>query len=225
MRKRREDRTRTTSTSFFSGKVYCGKCGSVYGRKVWHSNDRYRREIWRCDSKYERKGHVCESPHFTEKQLETMAMKAINDILKDKETIINETETVLSSLFDTTSLAERRTGLEARIVEISDKAKELIEKNSRIAQDQKEYQEEYSKLSDEYHKLKKELDEIETAITDKETRKIKADEFLAVLKKSEVITDSFSPELFIGLVEKMTVLSKDEIRVEFRNGGRFITKC
>ena len=225
MRKRREDRTRTTSVSVFSGRVYCGKCGSVYGRKVWHSTDRYRREIWRCDCKYEKKGHVCDSPHFTEEQLEKAAMNAINDILKDKEVIINETETVLVSLFDTSSLVERRNNIEARIVEISNKAKELIGKNSRITQDQKEYQKEYSKLSDEYHKLKKELDETEAIIADKETRKIRADEFLDVLKKSEVITGSFTPEFFIGLVEKMTVLSKDEIRVEFRNGNTITTKC
>lgn len=152
-------------------------------------------------------------------------MKAINDILKNRDAIINEAENVLSDLFDTTSLIEQRTRLEARIVEISGKAKELIGKNSRVTQNQNEYQEKYSKLSHEYHKLKKELDETKAAITDKETRKIRADEFLAVLKKSEVITDSFSPELFIGLVEKMTVISKDEIKIEFRNGSTITTKC
>lgn len=225
MRRRKEDRKRTTSVSIFSGKVFCGKCGSLYGRKIWHSTDRYRREIWRCDSKYVKKGHVCKSPHFTEEQLEKAAMNAINDILKDKDAIISKTENVLSDLFDTSSLVERRTDLETRIVEISDKAKKLMGKNSRVAQDQKEYQEEYSKLSDEYHKLKKELDKIEAAITDKETRKIRAYEFIAVLKKSKVITDSFSPELFIGLVERMTVLTKDEIRVEFRNGSTIVAKC
>ena len=42
--------------------------------------------------------------------------------------------------------------------------------------------------------------------------------------KSEVITDSFSPELFIGLVESMTVISKDEIGIEFRNGSKISIK-
>lgn len=225
MKKRREDKTRTTSASVFSGKVFCGRCGAIYGRKVWHSSDQYRRVIWRCDSKYAKKGHVCESHHLTDVQLEEAAMKAINDTLKNRDAIINEAENVLSDLFDTTSLIEQRTRLEARIVEISGKAKELIGKNSRVTQNQNEYQEKYSKLSHEYHKLKKELDETKAAITDKETRKIRADEFLAVLKKSEVITDSFSPELFIGLVEKMTVISKDEIKIEFRNGSTITTKC
>ena len=219
MKRRKEDRTRTTSASVFSGRVYCGKCGSVYGRKVWHSNDRYRREIWRCDSKYEKKGHVCASPHFTEKQLETAAMKAINDILKGRESIINETESVLSSIFDTSSLLDRKATLEARINEVSDKAKELIDRNSRTVQNQDEYQEEYSRLSEEYHKLKEKLDAVDAAITDKETRRTRAKEFIAILSKSDTIIDEFSQELFIGLVERMTVVSKDEISVEFRNGN------
>ena len=145
-------------------------------------------------------------------------MKAINDILKDRKVIINETESVLTYLFDTSSLLEKKAGLEARINEVSEKAKELIGRNSRIAQNQDEYQEEYSRLSDEYHKLKEKLDAVEAVITDKETRQTRAKEFIAILRKSDMITDSFSPELFIGLVERMTVVSKDEIRVEFRNG-------
>ena len=102
--------------------------------------------------------------------------------------------------------------------EVSEKAKELIGRNSRIAQNQDEYQEEYSRLSDEYHKLKEKLDAVEAVITDKETRRTRAKEFIAILRKTDTITDSFSPELFIGLVERMTVVSQDEIRVEFRNG-------
>ena len=152
-------------------------------------------------------------------------MKAINDILKDRNAIINETESVLTDLFDTSLLLEKRTVLEVRINEVSDKAKELIGRNSRIVQNQDEYQEEYSRLSDEYHKLKEELDAVDAAITDKEPRKTRAKEFIAILRKSDMIINEFSSELFIGLVERMTVLSKDEIRVEFRNGNRFITKC
>lgn len=185
---------------------------------MWHSNDRYRREIWRCDSKYERKGHVYDSPHFTEKQLETVTMKAINDIQKDRKAIINETESVLTDLFDTSPLLEKRAGLEAKINEVSDKAKELIDRNSRTVQNQDEYQKEYSRLSDEYHKLKEKLDAVDAAITDKETRRTRAKEFIAILRKFDTITDSFPSELFLGLIERMTVISKDEIRVEFRNG-------
>ena len=37
--------------NFLSGKLYCAECGSAFGIKVWHSNDKYRRIIWRCNEK------------------------------------------------------------------------------------------------------------------------------------------------------------------------------
>ena len=33
----------------FSGKIRCAECGSWFGSKVWHSNDKYRRVIWQCN--------------------------------------------------------------------------------------------------------------------------------------------------------------------------------
>ena len=39
-----------TGKSIFSGKIYCGECGEIYGSKVWHSNDPYRKVVWQCQS-------------------------------------------------------------------------------------------------------------------------------------------------------------------------------
>lgn len=39
-------------TNCFSSKIVCGDCGSFYGSKVWHSNDKYRKKIWICNGKY-----------------------------------------------------------------------------------------------------------------------------------------------------------------------------
>lgn len=41
-----------SGTSQFSSKIVCGKCGSFYGSKIWHSNDKYRKKIWICNGKY-----------------------------------------------------------------------------------------------------------------------------------------------------------------------------
>ena len=37
----------------FSNKIICADCGSSYGRKVWHSNDKYRRVVYICNKKFE----------------------------------------------------------------------------------------------------------------------------------------------------------------------------
>ena len=46
---------RATGGSVFSGRIFCGECGELYGPKVWHSNDPYRKTVWRCNGKYENK--------------------------------------------------------------------------------------------------------------------------------------------------------------------------
>ena len=32
-----------SGTNILTAKIKCGECGSSYGAKVWHSNDKYRR--------------------------------------------------------------------------------------------------------------------------------------------------------------------------------------
>ena len=55
-----------TTDNPFAGRVICGSCGQVFGRKVWNStDDRLRRIVWRCNGKYVVKGEKgCESRHI-----------------------------------------------------------------------------------------------------------------------------------------------------------------
>ncbi len=45
LERRRKLSRQHNSQHCFSGRIYCGCCGSVYGSKVWHSNDKYRRTV------------------------------------------------------------------------------------------------------------------------------------------------------------------------------------
>ena len=41
----KKNEARYSGVSIFSNKIKCAECGSWYGSKVWHSNDKYRRVI------------------------------------------------------------------------------------------------------------------------------------------------------------------------------------
>jgi len=59
-----------TSGHPFSGKLFCGECGGMFGSKVWCSNDpRRRRTVWQCNDKYAGE-RICRAPHVTEEQIE-----------------------------------------------------------------------------------------------------------------------------------------------------------
>lgn len=66
--KRKSSGKRHRQTSPFSGKIFCGDCGEIYGSKVWHSTDKYRRIIWQCNGKFKGE-NKCETSHLYEDQL------------------------------------------------------------------------------------------------------------------------------------------------------------
>ena len=85
--KRGNLKNKNINKSVFANKVICGDCGSVYTTKTWHSTSKYKRIIFQCCNKY--KNNVrCTTPHFYEEELKEIAVNAINDLIKDKDSII-----------------------------------------------------------------------------------------------------------------------------------------
>ncbi|WP_149734583.1 recombinase family protein [Propionispora hippei] len=76
-----------TTDNPFAGRVICGSCGQVFGRKVWNStDDRFRRIIWRCNGKYPAKGEKgCESRHIDDVVLYQAFVDVFNTLVENKE--------------------------------------------------------------------------------------------------------------------------------------------
>jgi len=71
----------------FAGRVICGTCGHMFGRKVWNStNEKQRRIIWRCDAKYKVKGiKGCDSKHIDDGVLYQIFINTFNAIIENKD--------------------------------------------------------------------------------------------------------------------------------------------
>ncbi|EPR07484.1 recombinase family protein, partial [Ruminiclostridium papyrosolvens] len=77
----------TTNENPFMGRVICGCCSGVYGRKIWNSNDeRLKRIVWQCNNKYAIKGkRGCGSRHIDDEVLYIAFVSALNAVLESKE--------------------------------------------------------------------------------------------------------------------------------------------
>ena len=88
-----------TTDNPFAGRVICGSCGQVFGRKVWNStDDRFRRVIWRCNGKYVAKGKKgCESQHIDDGVLYQAFVDVLNAMIENKAYFIGKWQEGLKS--------------------------------------------------------------------------------------------------------------------------------
>ena len=127
----------TSAESVFSGKVKCGQCGSWYGSKVWHSNDKYRRTIWQCNHKYDG-GEKCKTPVLTDDELKGKYISAVNKLFADKKSILADYNEILAGpLYDTSGLERKRTEYEDEMSTAAELVQKEIKKNALEPQNQK----------------------------------------------------------------------------------------
>ena len=211
-------RNRYSGVHVFSGKVKCGQCGSWYGSKVWHSNDKYRRTIWQCNHKYDG-GEKCKTPVLTDDELKGKYISAVNKLFADKKSILADYNEILAGpLYDTSGLERKRTEYEDEMSTASELVQKEIKKNALEPQDQAEYQKRYDTLTERFNAAKKSLADTEAEISRKELARSSIRQFLATLGKQKDLVTTFDAVQFQSLVDFITVYSKDDIRINFKNG-------
>jgi len=207
---------RSTSANLFSNKIVCGNCGALFGRKIWHSTDKYRKVVWQCNDKY--KGEVkCNNVHLSEDEIYKAVLEAINKIIVEKDEIIENCELILNKVLDTKKLKMKEDEQSQELNKISKQIEKLVESNSIIVQNPEEFNVEYNNLSAKYFTIQEKLEKTQAILADKYSRKLQIDRFLETLKKQDDLITEFSPKIFISIVDTVEVFSKKEIKVHFKN--------
>ena len=216
MERRKTSGGRHSGVHLFSGRIRCGQCGEWYGSKVWHSNSKYRRVIWQCNHKYDGE-EKCSTPHLTEDEIKAMFVTAANKLIGKKAAIISPLRASLDIAFDTSALEAETEKLQEELMVASDLIQKCIYENAHVALDQREYQKRYDSLTARFDIAKARLEEIETAIADKKSRRAAIESFLGTLAQADLM-GKFDPVLWCGLVDHVTVYSKDDVLFTFKNG-------
>lgn len=221
MQKTKNKKGRQSCVSIFSSKIKCGECGSWYGSKVWHSNDKYRRVIWRCNHKFDNE-KKCSTPHLDENQIKEIFISAVNKLIENKTQILADFELIKNEVFDTAKLETERKSLEHELETVAEQVQECIDQNARVAQNQAEYEQQYNELINKYDSIKSKADKVTSVIADKKAKKSELELFVENLKTQDRAVTEFDEGLWISMVECMTVYGKDDVRVEFKNGSSVI---
>lgn len=229
MKRRKEKAGYHHGLSPFSGKIFCGECGSVFGPKVWHSNDPYRKVIWRCNEKYGRKGkngeagaQRCSTPHLTEEEIKEAFCRALGVLIEDREKLAEDIRLLRAELADTEELERKAATLTEELKGINTQIAALIQQNAATAQDQEIYDQKYNELAGRYQKSQKKLD---AATREIESRAVKAralDEFERELREIDTLSVSFTSSRWNAMVERVDVLADGRMVFRFVCGREIV---
>ena len=101
---------------------------------------------------------------------------------------------------------------------LSDMLQKCVSENARIAQDQAEYQMQYNELVSHYDDVKGRHTATEKAIRERQAKAERLEAFAEALESQSKRLTEFDEGLWGTLVDFMTVYSKEDISVTFKDG-------
>ncbi|MFI3253684.1 MAG: recombinase family protein [Eubacteriales bacterium] len=173
---RKKGKKQHSGVHYLSGKVKCGNCGHWYGSKTWHSNSKYKRVVWQCNHKFQEK--KCKSPHFSEGELQSKILIAVNKLIDLKEDIAGEMVELISATLQTDKLEEERGKAHDELVVTSDLMEQAIRENAQCSFNQLEYQNKYNELEKRFNKAEKKHKTLTEEINNKKSQQIIIEKFL-----------------------------------------------
>ncbi len=219
--RRRQAGRQHNGTSCFSGRIFCGCCGEMYGSKVWHSTDKYRRVIWQCNAKF-KDGHHCNTPHLTEMEIQQRFLQAFNRLLDDRAFIIVDTSAIMERLAATGELEAKADALREEMAIASELIRQAIEQNASMAMNQEEFGQRYQSLSERFQRASDQLKEIEAECARRAHKRSELETFIKNLRNKETPVEEFDAMLWLSMVKKVTVEADGKMRFTFANGMEIV---
>ena len=217
--RRASDDTKKESSDIFASRIVCGKCGSFYGRKTWHSTDQYTKRIWQCNEKYRskdkenRKNHA---PKLSDEEIRDAATKGMNKVIADRDRIMRKLAKSLSTNHEIDRLLGEKERLNSIMNEMAEKADSILSWNSSTDAGSNP---EYAEVKEAFEAAADELGTVESRIMSLRAQRASYRLVLNALEKHTSQIESFSEDLWVSLVDRMVVYSKEDIRLILRDGS------
>ena len=218
LRRRRQGR-KYSGHSVFASRIFCGDCGAMYGSKVWNSNSKYRKVIWQCNDKF--KGEKCSTPHVSEEEIKERFLAAFNQILLNRDAIIEDCRLMKKVLSDTSTLDLQLADLEQEIEVVAELTRRCIAENAAALQSQEEYATRYNALVARYEKAKIKIEELEAQRLTMASKARAVDTYIKRLKNQDGNLNEFDERLWVETVDRITIYHDGRWLFRFQNGTEY----
>ena len=212
-----------TGQGKYSGKhvlsnlLFCGECGTAYRRCVWTQRG-IKRPVWRCVSRLDYGKKFCtQSPTLDEEPLQQAILAAVNAVMLDRDTLARQLTAVMEwelapMLGESMSLAD----IDGALEELSSQFNSLLAEAS--ANPAEDYTERFRELSESTARLKERKAQLEGACQEQGRLQNRLRAVSAAMEHMTAAMTEWDEEVVHQLLEKVTVLSREKIRVTFRDG-------
>jgi site-specific DNA recombinase len=187
-----------------SSHVYCPKCGDIYRRVHWN-NRGYKSIVWRCVSRLEEKGSECTAPTINEETLQTAVVKAINELLANKEPFLQALQKNIATILNEEN-DNATNDIDSKLEELQQQL--LIQAKSKN---------DYEDVADEIYHLRELKQNALVENAEREGKRQRIAEMTDFFNEQSCELEEYDEQLVRRLIEKVTVFH-DKFAVEFKSG-------
>lgn len=198
------------SDCVFSGRIRCGVCGGVYGRRTWHSTDKYKREVWQCNNKYKKGTDRCKTRHVTIDEIKEGFIEELNRIWHKKNDVIANARILQEMAANPIDLIEELDRLTDELQRLETK----LEIKGAVTD--REYAIKYEKLVEKYHQKNDRAKELRMEIERSKAGAEKIKDYIDQLEKLKKPITEFDEELWVSMIDEVVVQPSGKIEYRFR---------
>lgn len=213
-KKAKTNRGRFTSKYALSERLVCGNC-SCYFRRVTWSIHGWKQIVWRCINRLECGLKVCkDSPSLKEEELYSAILKAIRSLVQGhQEEMAATLQEALVHCIGGENAAINPLVIENRLHDLDKDLDRLLTMDGSEIVDLR-----IKQISDEMLQLRQMKECAELDAQQDMGRENKAKEIMELISAEDLDLTEYSDTLVYRVIERVTVLSKEEIRIRFVGG-------
>lgn len=183
--------------------MVCGDCGAFYGRKVWHSKDKYKSYVWRCNDKFN--GEKCLTPILRENDIQQAFITAYNTMVGELDRVIEDCELIYQVVTDTDELDKKISAAEEKVSKCIEQIENLIKQNASRIITADEFGSKYDIACRQQQKVTLQLSKLNEERESKLQKGKRIRIYIETLKSNSSALTEWNGLLFTMMVEKVVV--------------------
>ena len=200
-----------------SGLLFCGECGTAYRRVVWTQHGE-KRAVWRCSSRLDYGKKYCkESPTLDESPLQQAVLAAINASMSGRKVLADQlVDAMEQELAPVPGESMSLGDIDRAVTELGKQFDTLLAEAANGDAD--EYAERFRTISTTMEELKRRKAAILGIRQEQEQISRRIHAAASAMTAATVGITEWDDGVVYQMLEKVTVLTGNRIKVTFRNG-------